>query len=99
MARVRKKGVAVGTSGTSKEEGVARGIPPKRWFGVHSGEHMIKTVHRVEQSFHLGQTDRAFRLLVTVADQAIQGEGSVRFTQKERSRDGLAHDPLAEGVC
>jgi len=36
---------------------------------------------------------------VTVADQAIQGEGSIRFTEKERIGDGLVHDPLGAGVC
>ena len=45
------------------------------------------------------RADRAFRLVVTVADQAIQGEGSVRFTQKESSVDSLPLKPLAEGVC
>ena len=36
---------------------------------------------------------------MAVADQAIQGEGSVRFTQKESSVDSLPLKPLAEGVC
>jgi hypothetical protein len=84
---------------TSQDKGVAVGTVPKRWFGFHSAEQMIKVVHKVEKSFRIAQEDRAFRLLVTVADQAIQGEGSIRFTQKERSGDGLAHDPLGEGVC
>ena len=60
---------------------------------------MIKVVHAIEKSFHLAREDRAFRLLVTVADQAIQGEGSIRFTEKERSWDGLVHDPLGASVC
>ena len=36
---------------------------------------------------------------MTVADQAIQGEGSVRFTQKECTMENLPVKPLAEGVC
>ena len=71
----------------------------KRWFGFHSAEQLVSTVHRVEDSFNICRADRAFRLVVTVADQAIQGEGSVRFTQKECSMDGLPSQPLAEGVC
>ena len=38
-------------------------------------------------------------MAVTVADQAIQGEGSVRFTQKECTMENLPVKPLAEGVC
>ncbi len=83
----------------SGEQDVAVGTAPRRFFGFHSADQLIKTVHRVEESFRLGRSDRAFRLLVTVADQAIQGEGSVRFTKKERILDELAPDPLGEGVC
>ena len=49
--------------------------------------------------FHLHRADRALRLCVTVADQAIQGQGSVRFTEKEWQLDRLPFKPLAEGVC
>ncbi len=37
--------------------------------------------------------------MLTVADQAIQGPGSVQFTTLERNLDGLPPDPLAEAVC
>ena len=60
----------------------------KRWFGFHSAEQRVGTVHRVEDSFNICRADRAFRLVVTVADQAIQGEGSVRFTQSAAWMDG-----------
>ena len=83
--------------GTGTAAAVGAALP--RWFGFHTADQLIKTVHRVEESFGLCRSDRAFRLLVTVADQAIQGPGSVRFTQKERAGDGLAEDPLGEGVC
>ena len=66
---------------------------------MHSAEQLINTVHRVEGSYRLRRADRAFRLAVTVADQAIQGVGSVRFTQKESRMDSLPLKPLAEGVC
>ena len=70
-----------------------------RWFGLHSGEHLVHKVHLVEQSFHLRREDRAYRLAVTVVDQAIQGDGSVRFTEKECEIDRLPYSPLKEGVC
>ena len=50
-------------------------------------------MHRVERLYCLHRADRAFRLAVIAADQAIQGEGSVRFT------DSLPLKPLAEGAC
>ena len=87
---------AVGTAATGT---AAVGAQTTRWFGLHSAKQLINTVHRVEASFHLSRADRAFRLAVTVADQAIQGEGSVRFTQKECTMENLPVKPLAEGVC
>ena len=87
---------AVGTAATGT---AAVGAQTTRWFGLHSAEQLINTVHRVEASFHLSRADRAFRLAVTVADQAIQGEGSVRFTQKECTTESLPVKPLPEGVC
>ena len=80
-------------------ENAAVGANTKRWFGLHSADQLISTVHRVEDSFYLRRDDRAFRLAVTVDDQAIRGHGSVRFTQKERRMDGLPDKPLVEGVC
>ena len=95
-----------GTVGDAAAVGVAAavGAAPAsstrtRWFGLHSAEHLIHTVHRVEEAFHLHRADRALRLCVTVADQAIQGQGSVRFTEKECQLDRLPFKPLAEGVC
>ena len=70
-----------------------------RWFGLHSGERLVHKVHLVEESFHLRRADRAYRLAVTVADQAIQGPGSTRFTEKECEIDRLPYSPLKEGVC
>ena len=87
---------AVGTAATGT---AAVGAQTTRRFGFHSAEQLINTVHRVEASFHLSRADRAFRLAVTVADQAIQGEGSVRFTKKECTMENLPVKPLAEGVC
>ena len=85
--------------GKPEAAAVGAGTHATRWFGLHSGEQLINTVHRVEGLYRLHRADRAFRLVVTVADQAIQGEGSVRFTQKESSMDSLPFKPLAEGVC
>ena len=86
---------AVDTAATGT---AAVGAQTTRWFGLHSAKQLINTVHRVEASFNLSRADRAFRLAVTVADQAIQGEGSVRFTQTECVMGNLPVKPLAE-VC
>ena len=56
-------------------------------------------MHLLEEAFHLRRADRAYRLAATVADQAIQGPGSVRFTEKECEIDRLPYSPLKEGVC
>ena len=93
----RKEAAAVGAG--KEAAAVGAGTHATRWFGLHSGEQLINTVHRVEGLYRLHRADRAFRLAVTVVDQAIQGEGSVRFTQKESSMDSLPLKPLAEGVC
>ena len=87
---------AVGTAATGT---AAVGAQTTRWFGLHSAEQLINTVHRVEASYHLSRADRAFRLAATVSDQAIQGPGSVRFTQKDCTMENLPDKPLAEGVC
>ena len=93
----RKEAAAVGAG--KEAAAVGARTDTTRWFGLHSGEQLINTVHRVERSYNLHRADRAFRLVVTVADQAIQGEGSVRFIQKESRMDSLPLKPLAEGVC
>ena len=72
---------------------------PRGGLVFHSATQLINTVHRVEASFNLPRAGRAVRLAVTVADQAIQGEGSVRFAQKECTMGNLPVRPLAEGVC
>ena len=53
----------------------------------------------MEEAFHLRRADRAYRLAVSVADQAIQGPGSVRITEKECEIDRLPYSPLKVGVC
>ena len=53
----------------------------------------------MEESFRITRADRAYRLVVTVADQAIQGPGFTRFTEKECEIDRLPYSPLKEGVC
>ena len=70
-----------------------------RWFGLHTGEHLIQKVHEVEEALQLRREDRAYRLVATVADQAIQGPGSTRFTEKECETDRLPYSALKEGVC
>ena len=49
-------------------------------FGFHKAPQLVKAVHRVEDSLHIGRDDRAWLLVCTVADQAIQGKGSTQFS-------------------
>ena len=99
-ARRKEAGKEAAAVGAGKEAAaVATGTLATRWFGLHSAEQLINTVHRVEGTYRMYRADRAFRVAVTVADQAIQGVGSVRFTQKESNMDSLPFKPLAEGVC
>ena len=58
-----------------------------------------KTVHDVEARYGFHRDDRAVRVVATVADQDIQGPGSIRFCEKERLVDNLPPDPLSEGIC
>ena len=66
-----------------KAPAVGAGTHATRWFGMHSAEQLINTVHRVEGPYRLHRADSALRLAVIVADQAIQGDGYVRFTLEE----------------
>ena len=68
-------------------------------FRFHKAPQIIRAAHLVQERMHVFRDDRAFRVVLTVADQAIQGPGSVRFTPKEREIDGLLPDPLAEAAC
>ena len=68
-------------------------------FGFHKANRMVGVVHALETRYHIGRDDRAARLALTVADQAIQGPGSIHFTQEECRQDGLAFDPLSEAIC
>ena len=91
--------LAVGSPEVAGGIEAAVGSTPKRIFGFHSAHQLIKAVHEVEGAYRLGRDDRAYRQIVTAGDQAIQGDGSVRFTRKERALDRLPPDPLSEGVC
>ena len=91
--------VGAAATGIAATGTAAVGAQTKRWFGFHSAEQLINTVHRVEKSFHVGRADRAFRLAVTVGDQAINGDGSCRFTGKECTMEKRPFGPLEEGVC
>ena len=60
---------------------------------------MVAVVHALERQYHIQSDDRAARLALTVGDQAIQGPGSIKFTQEECKKDGLVFEPLAEAIC
>ena len=68
-------------------------------FGFHKARRMVGVVHALEAQYRINRDDRAARLAVTVADQAIQGHGSIRFTEEECRVDGLVVDPLSLGIC
>ena len=69
------------------------------FFGFHKSPQMVKTVHDVEARYGFLRDDRALRVVATIADQAIQGPGSIRFSEQERLVDNLQSDPLSEGIC
>ena len=68
-------------------------------LGFHKAPQLVRAVHAVEQSLGIARSDRAWRIACTVADQAIQGPGSVQFSARESHVDGLPEDALAVGVC
>ena len=68
-------------------------------FGFHKAPQLVTTVHNLEKTFHITRDDRAMRLISTVADNAVQGPGSVHFTDHERRVDNLEPDILSEAVC
>jgi len=80
----------------------ANGVPLNahgQIFGAHKAPQMVRTVHALEHSYCIDRDDRAVRLVLSVADQAIQGHGSIHFTDHERSVDGLQTDFLPEAIC
>jgi hypothetical protein len=68
-------------------------------FGAHKAPQMVRTVHALENSYCIHRDDRAVRLVLSVADQAIQGPGSIHFTAHERDVDALHTDSLSEAIC
>ena len=68
-------------------------------FGFHKAKQLVKIVHSTEKSYHIQRLDRKMRLVVTVADQAIQGPGSVQFSREEARVDGVFEQPLGAGTC
>jgi len=82
-----------------EKEAIGSNQGPGSIFGFHKAPQLVKAVHRVEDSLCIGRDDRAWRLVCTVADQAIQGKGSTQMSREEAAVDRLPEDPLAEGVC
>ena len=62
-------------------------------------KQLVKIVHDTEKSYHIYARDRSLRLVITVADQAIQGPGSVQFSQEEARVDNVPEQPLGAGTC
>ena len=67
--------------------------------GFHKSPQMVQAVHGIEARYQIEREDRALRLVSCVGDQAIQGPGSIRFSEHERLVDNLPPDPLSEGIC
>lgn len=85
-----------------RAEKTAIGVPNPAcatFFGFHKATQIVQSVHHVEHSHHIYKRDRQFRMAVTVADQAIQGPGSVQFSREECRVDQTAEDPIAIGIC
>ena len=55
--------------------GGVRSLPLSRSFRFHTSRNLVSQTHRVEQSFSINREDRKYRLVVTVADQAINWFG------------------------
>ena len=85
-----------------RHEETAIGVPPAtqpEWFGFHKAPQIVRSVHQVEAAHHIGKADRQLRVVLTVADQAIQGPGSVQFSREECKVEGRIEDPIAIGIC
>ena len=68
-------------------------------FRFHSAEQLVQLVHQREAVFKISKGDRARRVVRTVADGAIAGPNSAKFVKHECAVDGVAFNPLKEGVC
>ena len=75
------------------------GNTAKDAFHFHGCDHMVSVVHDEEARFKIHQADRAFRLVLNVADNAIEGPGSVQFRRCEAAKDGVLYDPISSGQC
>ena len=85
-----------------RHEETAIGVHPAtepEWFGFHKAPQMVRTVHQVEAAQHFWKADRQLRVVATVADQAIQGPGSIQFSREECKVDCTVEDPIAIGIC
>ena len=78
---------------------MATGDTGEQCFGFHKAKQLVKIVHDTEKSYHIYTRDRSLRLVITVADQAIQGPGSVQFSQEEARVDNVPEQPLGAGTC
>ena len=76
--------------------GIASPEQVEQLLSVHSAPHIINVAHEEDLPLNLSQAGRAFRVLVTVVDQATQGKRSARFTEEERGLDGLPPSELVE---
>ena len=75
----------------------ATGGTSSDFFRFHTGPKLVELVHVHEERMRIGKKDRALRLVMTMADGAIQGPGSVDFEKHEAKIDD--RDPLHTGVC
>lgn len=68
-------------------------------FRFHGAPRLVSLVHTAERRMSMKKSDRLLRLAMTMADQAIQGHGSVDFEGHEAKVDHRTKDPLRIGVC
>ena len=69
-------------------ENAKPGLGP-HWFRFHGGDVMVRSVHNCEGAARVNKDDRLYRIVLTVGDQAIQGPGSTKFSEKEAAADGI----------
>ena len=62
-------------------------------FRFHAAERLVPLVHSVEDDFLLGRNNCKHCLILTLADQAMAGPGSIQLVAHEAVVDNLVCDP------
>ncbi len=68
-------------------------------FHLHGGAKLVALVHELESKFRIARGDRCLRLALNVADNAIEGPGSVSFSEHEARADQTQHAEWKAAAC